>query len=417
MTEQAGYLQSLTAEHLAAASSALREVARLVSVEGQPGDRSVRRVRVGHIDHGAFLSLELRSFAMMEVDQQGLLLDPDSGEVILAMVANHPVSVQITTLLAFLANFLARQDLTSEMRSGDRGIDDIDALALTADALATQQVEDDLRIGNWEQAARRLSSRASNSRFALEVRIAEPLMQPEEIALRVPLLRRVYNTQPRIREAIDRVTGLSLALRIGGDDIPPEVFRQMQAQVDVGRLQKFIAHLMRDTFVCGNGYLAFSNSDHSPMRLLVPEFVRHVNDGYQLYDAVSGQFQLIEGQVLHLTGAKQVGSDYGLSLLEPFVQIATTNETLDSAVNDVALAQPPIDRVDEAAAWLKQVVDLRERTFADSAERIAETLGGATRSFRNPSGEELYFPGLELMSNAAERLQFRDAAQRDARTQ
>jgi hypothetical protein len=149
------------------------------------------------------------------------------------------------------------------------------------------------------------------------------------------------------------------------------------------------------------------------MRLLLPEHVRHSGTHYLEYDA-TGEWQQIEGQVLHISGAKQVGSDYGLSLLEPFVQIAATNETLDSVLHEVALAEPPSDRIDEAAAWLKQVADLRERTFAQSAKRIAETLGDATRGLRDPSREQLYFPGLELMSNAADRLQFRGAATRDA---
>jgi hypothetical protein len=149
------------------------------------------------------------------------------------------------------------------------------------------------------------------------------------------------------------------------------------------------------------------------MRLLLPELVRHVSgQGYEVREEGSETFRPIEGEVLHLTGAKQVRSDYGLSLLEPFVQIAATNETIESVVQDAALWQPPPDHVDDASAWLRKVISLRERTFAESAERIAETLGGATGGLRDPSIDELYFPGLEQMENAAERLRFRDRTPR-----
>jgi hypothetical protein len=414
MTDSSGYLPTLTREHIEAATSALKSIAALASYPDESGQRSKRRVRVGHIDHGAFLNLSLRSIAMLEVDKQGLLLDAaGSGEVVVAMVVNQPISLQITTLLEFLGAYLARQDLTSEMRSGGRDIGDVDALALSADAHAAQQVQDDLRSGSWEQAARRLADRARNDGFSLEIRFAEPLLEKHELDVRVPLLRRVYNTQSTVREAVDRVAGISLSLHLEGDDLPPDIFRRMEAQLDLGSMKRFSAHLLRDAFVCGNGYLAFGTGEQSPMRLLLPEFVRHVGkDRYEVRDNAATEYMPVEGQVLHLPGAKQVGSDYGLSLLEPFLQISATNETMEGVVQDAALLQPPPGRVEEASAWLKQVIELRERTFSDSAERIVTLLGGSTRSFVDPLAEDLYFPGLQQMADAAERLQFRDATRR-----
>jgi len=403
MAVEPHYLPIVTREHLDAASAAMRKIAALVSSVDHSGERSILRVRVGLVDHGAFLSLDLRSFAMMAVDPEGSLTDvAHSGEVVLAMVANKPISVQITTLLQFLATFLARQRLSSEVRAGASDIGDIDALALTADESATGQVQDDLRVGDWDQAARRIADRARNDGFALEVRFAEPLLDKAEIDLRVPLLRRVYNTQPAIRTAIDRVAGVSQTLHLVGDDVPPEAFRQTQALVDIGSMQRFTAHVMRDAFVCGNGYLAFGQDAGSPMRLLRPEFVRHVGPGKYEEADEKGDFRPVVGHVLHQTGTRQVGSEYGVSVLEPFLQIAATNETLDYVVQDGALNNPPPGWEDEASRWLSKVIDLRERTFSQSAERIAATLGGATSSLRDPDSETLYFPGLARMDGAAD---------------
>lgn len=416
MTAELQYLPTLTLEHIEAASAALKKIAALASCPDESGQRARRCVRVGLVDHGAFLSLQLRSFAMMEVDQKGYLLNvADSGEVVLAMVANQPVSVQITTLLQFLETFLARQHLTAEIRSGGRGIADIDAIALSADESATRQVQDDLRIGDWERTARRISDRARNDGYALEVRFAEPLLEKNQIDLRLPLLRHVYNTQEVVRKAVDRVAGISLSLHLAGDDVPPEAFRQTQALLDVSALQRFSAHLMRDAFVCGNGYLALGDDrNQSSMRLFLPELVRHVGEGhYEAREEPGGEFRPVVGYVLHHTGARQVGSEYGLSLLEPFIQIAATNEALESGIHDVAMLQPPPHRVEEASAWLQHVISLRERTFAENAKRVATILGGATASLRDPSSEALYFPGLAFMDNAAERLRFRDPVRRN----
>jgi hypothetical protein len=356
------------------------------------------------------LNIELRTFAMPEVDEHDQLVDVShSGIALLAMIVNQPISTQIRTLLIFLASFLARQELTSGMRSGTGGIRDIDSLAQRADELAAQQVDEYLRQGDWVQTAAHLSERARNDGYALEVAFAEPVLQPEEIRRRVRVLRRVYNEVPSVRDTIDRVAGaMSHSMYLSGEGVPPAIMREAQRVIDMSTLRRFLAHHIRDTFVCGNGYLCIGNGRTSTTKLLPPERVRHLgNESYELKDSVSGEWVKVNEPVVHLAGAKQVGSDYGVSLIEPFLQIASQNELLESAVQRVALTDPPADRVAEGADWIRDASELKERAFAESTVRVTELLGSATTNLRKVASADLYFPGQELMRDAASSLSYR----------
>lgn len=344
----------------------------------------------------------------MYADETGALVDAaSSGEVLIALVVNKPISVVNSTLLEFLARFLARQGLMSSLRSGKQSISNIDVLAQEADEYASRQLQDDLRTMQWEEAARRLSDRARNDGLSLEVRYGEPLLEKAEIDRRAPLNRRVYNSLVPVRAAIDRVASAFGSLRLSGNEVPPDIFREIQATLDIGSMHKYSAHLMRDAFVCGNGYLAFELSGRASMRLLQPELVHHVGeDKYEVRERSSDEFRPAEGRILHIPGARQVGSDYGISLLEPFLQIAAQNESMNSIVQESALLQPPPNYVEDATEWLSGVIGLRERTLADNAQRVADTLGRATAHLSDSSAQGLYFPGLELMPNAIPELRF-----------
>lgn len=410
MTREEFYLPELPQTHIDAVSLALRQVADVVNHRDKIDiSHSVRQVRIGLYDHGSFLSHSLRSFAMAELDADGLFVDSSrGGEVILAMVANQSVPIQVRTLLEFLSSYLARQQLIKDLQRSDREIADIDALALDADSRATQLVDDDLRVGKWRLAAENIARRAESDCISLEVAFKEPLMSVDEIKLRVPLHRRIYNHQPALRQAIDRVAAMSRGFKLGGDGVPPEIIQKFQALIDINSVQRFSAHLYRDAFVCGNGYLSFGIDNRPNMQLLKPELVRIVGvDAFEVLNLETGEYRTVDGKVLHLTGAKQVGSPYGMSVLEPFIQVSTTNEALDAAVNEVATMIPPPEYVEKASSWLKGIIDLRERTFVESSNRIVNMLGGATQSLKGASVDGIYFPGEEQMRDEASSARYR----------
>jgi hypothetical protein len=72
------------------------------------------------------------------------------------------------------------------------------------------------------------------------------LMNAADLALRTPILRRVYNEMPEIRNAIDKVaTMLSQSLMtVGGGSEQVAAFAR--DLLDVGSTRTYLAHLARD---------------------------------------------------------------------------------------------------------------------------------------------------------------------------
>jgi hypothetical protein len=421
----AGY-GTVTAPHMAASASALTELARLASAgPGQPGAR-VLHVRLSHFEHGAALSLQLFGFSVLPATSEpvmmpavpGLpqrppaagLLPPDKATagqpLIYAVTANHPVPVQVEHALATLAMLVGRQELTS---AGTLQVSQIDVQADEADTRATAAVRDTLRSQGWRAAAQAISARSAAAGLPLAVTYAPVLLKPSDLALRAPILRRVYNEMPEVRRAVDKAaTVLSQGLTTvgGGSEQVASFARDI---LDVGSTRTYLAHLARDAFVCGNGYLSFGAVADEDVRLLQPEQATILST--HTVRVANGSRETVHRHVMHMTGGEQQDSPYGVSILEPFVGLQLDRELFQETI-DIADAWTRVPAPKEARERALENVPLARRRLEFIAKRITETLGG-TAHLRAEPPADLYFPGHELMSPAAARLSLADSGSAD----
>jgi hypothetical protein len=410
----AGY-GSVTAPHMAASASALTELARLTTADsGLRGARALH-VRLSHFEHGAALSLQLYGFPVLPAADEPVIRTPVPGikdkppaaglrppgatsaknPLIWAVVANHSVAVQIEHTLAMLATLVARQELTSAGKEVDTS--EIDRLAAEVDTQATTAVTDTLRSQGWRAAAEAVSARSAVAGLPLAVTYSPVLMDAGALALRAPILRRVYNEIPEIRSAIDKVaTTLSQGLMTvgGGSERVAAFARDL---LDVGSTRTYLAHLARDALVCGNGYLSFGTVPDEDIRLLLPEKVTILNP--ETVRVTDGGSDVVHTRVLHETGAEQQDSAYGLSILEPFVQPQNERELMLERI-EIAKAWDQLPAPEPARSAALRNVPLARRRLEAIARNIRATLG-ATRTLRVEPPADLYFPGHELMAPAA----------------
>lgn len=413
-----------SASHMAASESALIELAHLVTTDlGQRGARPLY-VRLSHFEHGAFLSPLLFGFGVLSAtgeiftgpvapgmeDKERLpaavLRSPGGTSpehpFVYAVVANHPVWIQIEHTLANLASLLARQEFVS----GDptSAVSEIDRLTGELDTRAVTAVSDTLRAQGWRAAAKAISARSRAAGFQLVVNYEPILMDRAELARRLPVLRRVYNELPAAREAVDKIaTMLSQGLMtVGGGTQHLAAFAR--DLLDVGSYRTYLAHLARDAFVCGNGYLSLGTVPDEDMRLLPPESVTIL--GPKSVSVSAENKKVIHTNVLHVTGAEQRGSPYGLSVLEPFVKLQHERETARHLL-DIAEAWERTGAPEPFKTDMLGKVPLANRMLASAEDQITMSLGGP-RTIRVTPPTDLYFPGFEHMGPAADGIYLAD---------
>lgn len=409
-----------TGAHIAASASALEELCAVVSAETEIDNARPIYVRLSHYEHGAFLSTLLFGFSALVVPgttveeppveflrshttTAHLLSSADASTptdpLIYAVVANHPVSTQIEHTLAMLAMLLSRQDLLTDATDGNAVVK-IDVLAAEADARAIQGINDLLRVQGWRATAAAVSARSMAMRRPLVVHYERSLFSRQELAARAPVLRHVYNQLPAVRESIDKVaTMLSQGLTvIGAGSVDVTAFAR--DLLDIGLSRTYLAHLARDAFVCGNGYLVYGSQPDEDLRLLRPEDVEIIGSG--VFRESSGDREVLHTRVVHVTGAHQYDSPYGVSVLEPFIQIENQRGVM-SDVRDLGVAWDRSEVPEVARREARARIPLADRQLADLDERTVKLLGGAqTLGVTLQPG--LYFPGMELMSPSAEAL-------------
>jgi hypothetical protein len=372
-------------------------------------------VRLSHFEHGAALSLQLYGFAVLPAADQlvtmpqipgmkgkppaACLRPPEATSaetpLIYAVVANHSVAVQVEHTLAMLATLVARQELISGDR--DLEISEIDRLAAEVDTRTTTAVTDTLRSQGWRAAAEAVSARSLAAGLPLAVTYSPVLMDTDALALRAPILRRIYNEMPEIRSSVDKVaTMLSQGLMAvgGGSERVAAFARDL---LDVGSTRTYLAHLARDAFVCGNGYLSLGTVPDEDIRLLVPERVTILDS--ETVQVTEGGTEIIHTHVLHETGAEQQDSLYGLSILEPFVQLQSERELMLERL-EIVKAWEDIPVPEDAMSAALKNVPLANRTLDAISKRITATMGGLSGLRVDPPAD-LYFPGHELMAPAA----------------
>ena len=161
MATSDSYLRQVTPEHLEASSGALAELCALVSTgEGTSGESL--QLRLGHVDHGAFLTHLLHGFAVLQATADGRLVGAVDGEVMYAVVANQSVEMQVQTVLSMVASFIARHDRIKLITSSDRdGLDmDVEIAEVDMKAAMDSQI-DHFERGTGEKQPWDLRARAS----------------------------------------------------------------------------------------------------------------------------------------------------------------------------------------------------------------------------------------------------------------
>jgi hypothetical protein len=409
-----------TEAHVAASASALEELCSVLTAKAATKGGRPIYVRLSHYEHGGFLTTLLFGFPALAVP--GLMVEEPAvpylysqtrtayvlrsadasapeDPLTYAVVANHPVSTQIEHTIAMLAILLSRQSLVMDTRSG-KAVTNIDVLASESDARAIQGINDLLRLQGWRAAAAAVAARATAMGRPLVVRYERPLFSPLELAKRAPVLRQVYNQIPAARTSIDKVaTMLSQGLTVvGGGSTEMSAFARNL--LDVGLSRTYLAHLARDAFVCGNGYLVFGSQPDEDVRLLQPEHVEILEPG--VFRETAGDQQVIHRQVLHVPGAHQFGSFYGVSVLEPFIQIENQREVM-TEVRDLGSAWDRPEVPEKEREDARSRIPLAQRQLAELEERSVSLLGGVKTIGITPE-PGLYFRGMEQMSPHAERI-------------
>lgn len=413
----AGYAEA-TGSHISASMRALAEVASLVSTQSTE-DAYGQHVRLSLFDHGSCLNQLLFGFAVRlslgrtVTPPPAPLLPPPQAEhlvqgpaataeipLLYAVVANHPVEVQIQHTISFLARLVARRTMTQAVASGS--LPQIDSVGSQVDAEADREVTDLLRAEGWKSAAIAVRVRAEASGRPLVVRSGGALMTPDQIRLQIPIVRRVYNESAQARHAIDILATLMSQgmMMVGGGSA--EIAGFVRDQLDLGLNRTYLAHLVRDAYVCGNGYLAYGPVPDEDMRLLLPEAVTIREDGSFEEATPTGLVVHSPEHVMHVKGATQAHSQYGVSLLEPLVSVQAHREIAEGILARAAAWDN--DAVPEESR--KHALEMRPlgERIAAMAERDTEAILGptlATNSLRIQVPDPLYFRGFEELRPAA----------------
>lgn len=408
------YLHATDA-HVEASVAALRLVANRVTTSEPRSDAEPVHIRLAHMDHGAFLTTQLfgtnvlpftgttvpaHDSGFLSRPPAALLRDPYAATpqepFTYVVVLNQPVAVQVETALTTLAGLLARREVTDKARRGDAAR--IDAAAATADEQAHRTVQDAIRSRGWQAAAEALRERSIVAGRPFVVRYDRTVMDPEAVRRRAPVLRHVYNVMPEARTAIDKVaTVLSQTMQVMGGGTR-EIGAYGRTLIDVGALRTYTAHVARDAFVCGNGYLSFGTAPDEDLRLLRPEETWMVGEE-RAVTIEEGQ-HIEHFPVMHLTGARQVDGS-GLSVLEPFVQQLLLRQSAEATfLLEKYIAAQEAPSAEELAAS-QASADLGRRILAQVEEQSRTLLGGpSTLTVDVPA--DLYFPGHTDMSPAAQ---------------
>lgn len=402
-----------TPQQVAASVGAIRSLAARVTVPTPALGTRPLHVRLAHIDHGAFLSIELygmnalpytgeilaaRNDGPLRSPPAAVLCDPSTATAAqpftYVLTANHPVAVQLEAALRCLAGLLARQELVD---GGYKDIASIDAEAASADAGAERALSDAIRARGWTEGADAVRERSVAAGRPLLVTYATTVFDEEQLRLRAPVMRYVYNVVPEARAAVDRVAAaLSQTMQLVGGGTH-EIGAYARQLLDVGASRTYLAHVTRDAFVCGNGYLSFGSAPDEDLRLLLPERTRMIGPDRAV--VVENGKDVVHAPVMHLRGAQQVDGHYGMSVLEPFVMVAMRRRIFGESL----ALEAAVERggSPDELARMRATGALARRVLAEDTNTASRLLGGVSGlSIEVPA--DLYFPGHAVMRPAVE---------------
>lgn len=394
-----GFVTEVSEAHLRAVGKFFVELADTVNDVADDAGAAIH-VRLTSVRHTAVLPFVLYGFHIPRVDDTGEFVDEvlSGEEITYAVIANHAIEVQREAALLFLYELVFRQEALASLGRQNAPIaGSVDTVATVADQQARQEFRDRLYSG-WFATAQSIARRAAASGLTLAVRYeVDPITTREEIARRVPVLRRTYNEISTVHEAVDNIVSA-----LSGQD--PVVSSVSISQAELNRasrrvasmnLRQWLSQTARDAQVCGNGYLVLAPPARRGFYNLRPEDVE-VSGADQYRVLRNGISSAVADRVLHLRGIEQFESPYGISLLEPILAEYRTRRLFAQAsdfAQDV-LARRAFDTPE--GQWARQVVALSKRSLGASDDRLGRLLWFPQGRLR-PARSDLYFPGQDYM--------------------
>lgn len=436
----------VSAEHLEASADALTELARVVSSQMAPqkGD-SPLFVDLVHYEHGHFLGPILRGFSILPsvggyvALSEPPLTDGISGEFVhevlsdwadreevegllsgrasvlvsprgatedlpftWATVAAWPVVDQVREVLESLSTLLARQSVSPAALAASGN-----ELPARLQAIQAEMVEvktglvDSVKRSGWRIAAQELRLRSEAAGHQLRVRYRPTVFNAEALAQRAPFWREAYNRLAPVRKAVDRTaSALARAPYIDGPG-STDMLRTLNDQFEHLSVRQFLAHAVRDSFVCGNGVMDLSGVSARGIRLLPPESLVSVH-GEVATIRSEGRVEEIK-PVLHLPGGRQMGSELGISYLEPFIKACVDRDTFLSTLLASELILASGTSSQDMRDWADRIKPYAQGQLRQISLRTEEILGQATQPFRD-AAPDTYFEGQERMKPSVGRM-------------
>jgi hypothetical protein len=379
---------------VAQSREALTSVASVVEA-AVPHDPTLRELAVvlSHVDHQGFLNTQVQNFNLYPVVGSGVG-DPFEAAlpVRFVSVVNQPVAVQTESVITALSTLVARQTKMASIRSGEAEVTDVDRIAAETDEIARNQVVDVLRHG-WRAAAETVARQAVAAGFVLRVRYEQPAVAArEDVAQRMPALRRAYNDLPIARDAVDRFVS-AIAPRgqiVAGPEVPEAVRAYAQQELGLGSLRQYLAEVLRDALVAGNGYLAFGRTAPVSVYALRPDTAVDLGD-----DTASPEPDSPGVHALHLRGLEQPGSKYGLGVLELALHRLQLSDIFSQSASFAkqVLATPSLS---EKHDWATRTLALCERAETDGDRRLQQVLAPMLTLLPEPV-PDLYFEGRDRL--------------------
>ena len=361
--------------------------------------RVTLRIRLCHFKQNHWLTHRLNCFNLAAFDDSGAMVDQvtSGGEITFAIVLNHPVETQLRSAVSTIASLVTRQAHIALVGVGDAPIDTIDQDVLALDRRADEEIRDRLRFG-FRSAVEALGRSARERGFQLKCRYEPDLLPSGElVASRIPILRSLYNTDPAVRDAIDRTVSLVGSSRIASGGGSEAVRDALQQSMSLWNYHKYIHHTFRDALVCGNGYMTLSVAETSPIRNLDPLRTRIISEDRFETTGIDGSMEPIDAPVVHLKGVDQLVSLYGVSPLEavlPLVMIRRTHEDVASAAEQLLTRAEPVPG--SVRKWAEMRIEQKQRVERDVTSSIQELFAGFVPDLP-ASPADLYFHGFEDM--------------------
>jgi len=209
-----------------------------------------------------------------------------------------------------------------------------------------------------------------------------------DVAARVPFFAKAYNTNPDVKDAVDRVVSVTSSGRVRGHSDRARRLVE-QAMLDA-RLFQYIAHAARDSLLFGVGLLWTRSAATMEMELVEPgdAVIRMDDDRLSSIKIISQDRVIDGGDVLRIPGDPDHHGAYGLSMLEAM----TANlRIIDSLGNAAEVPTEVRDQIEQGS---------RASMLLGIAEGAVDEARGSIHNLLRPTLENiprqrgpLYFAG------------------------